>query len=305
MRFSDLERECERIFEANGPFWHVYTDGSVMADMFSCDEDFREGMVALAVCAVLFDAAELVTFELMSNHVHLVMRGPRLACLEFFDLYKKRLKRWAQRLGRPVDWTGFEAQILAIETLASLRNEILYAHRNAYVANRAYTPFGYKWGGGWAYFSPAAEMLPVTGLYDIGARRMRELTHSRDVHGMVRLKFNGNIPYIPSFCRVDIGQGVFHDARSYFHGLCKNVEAFSQIASRLKDHVVLTDDEMFAVAAKLAMENYSVKVRMLTPEQKIQLARRLHYDYNSANVQLRRILGLELAVLNEMFPQVR
>ncbi|MBR5833486.1 MAG: hypothetical protein IKY48_02790 [Bacteroidales bacterium] len=305
MKFVEKERECELVFEANGPFWHVYTDGSVMADMFCCEEDFREGMVALAVCAVLFGEAELVTFELMNNHVHLVMRGTKEACLEFFEIYKRRLMRVFLRLGKAVDWSRFEASILQIETLTSLRNEILYAHRNAYVANRAYTPFGYRWGGGWAYFNPAAEMISVVGLCDMGARKMRELTHCRDVHGLVRLKFNGDVPYIPSFCRVEIGQAVFQDPRSYFHGLSKNVEAFSHIASRLKDRVVLTDDEMFAVAARWAMENFSTKVRILNPEQKIQLARMLHYDYNATNVQLRRILGLELAVLDEMFPPVR
>lgn len=304
MIFAEIERECERVFDANGPFWHVYTDGSAMADIFCCEEDFREGMVALAVCAVPFGEVELVTFELMNNHVHLIMRGPRMACLEFFEIYKRRLKHWARRLGRPVDWSGFEAQILAIETLVSLRNEILYAHRNAYVANRAYTPFSYRWGGGWAYFNPAAEIIPVAGLCDMGARRMRELTHCRDVHELSRLKFNGDVPYIPSFCRVDIGQAVFHDPRSYFHGLSRNVEAFSQIASRLKDRVVLTDDELFSVATRLAKETFSMKPRMLTPEQKIQLARRLHYDYNASNVLLRRVLDLELAVLNEMFPPV-
>ena len=302
MNFVEIESACEMAFLDNGPFWHVYTDGSVMADVFSCEEEFREGMVVLAVCSVLFGKAELVTFELMNNHLHLIMRGPREACLEFFDLFKRRLKRCFLSLGRPVDWSCFEAQILPIETLRNLRNEILYAHRNAYVANRTYTPISYPWGGGWAYFNPVIEKLPVVSLADVGARRMRELTHHRDVNGVARLMFVGDVPYIPSFCRVDIGQSMFQDVRSYFHLLTRNVEAFSQVAYRLKDRVVLTDDEMFVVAARLAMEDYSTKVRMLTPEQKIQLARRLHYDYNASNVQLRRILSLELAILNEMFP---
>ena len=302
--WAEIEKGCERVFDANGPFWHVCTDGSVMADVFCSEDDFREGMVALAVCAVLFGKSELVTFELMNNHVHLVMCGAKEACLEFFEMFKARLKRWAQRVGRPIDWNRFEAQILVIDSLRSLRNEILYAHRNAYVANRAYTPFSYPWGGGWAYFNPVVERLAVVGLSEIGARKMRELTHYRDVHELARLKFDGDIPYIPSFCRVDIGQDVFQNARSYFHGLCRNVEAFSQIASRLKDRVVLTDDEMFVVAARLAMEGYATKVRMLTAEQKIQLARKLHYDYNASNVQLRRVLALEMAVLDDLFPQV-
>ena len=95
---------------------------------------------------------------------------------------------------------------------------------------------------------------------------------------------------------------MFQDARSYFHLLTRNAEAFSQIASRLKDTMFLTDDEMFVVAARSAAEEFSAKLGVLTPDQKIQLARKLHFDYNASNQQLRRLLKLDISLLNEMFP---
>ena len=300
--FAEKEKICEKIFNENGPFWHIYTDGSVMNNIFSDNEDLREGMTALAVCAILFDKAELVTFELMNNHVHLIMKGTSEDCLEFFEMFKKRLKRWAQRKGLTIDWNKFEAQILSIDSLKDLRNEIIYTNRNAYVANRAYTPFSYPWGGGWAYFNPVIDLLPVASVSDMGCTKVRELTHYRDVREIAAIQFVGDVPFIPSFCRVDIGQSMFQDARSYFHALTRNVEAYSQIASRLKDTVFLTDDEMYVVASKCAEEMCSTKLRMLTPDQKIQLARKLHYDYNASNSQLRRILNLDIGILNELFP---
>ena len=303
MTFVEKEQFCENLFEANGPFWHVYSDGTLQTDIFCSKEEFREGMIALAVCAVLFGKAQLVTFELMNNHVHFIMMGAREDCLEFFGYYKQRLLRTLKRMGRVVDLSGFSASILQIESLKDLRNEIVYANRNAYVANQNYTPFSYPWGGGWAYFSPVIDLLPVVSTQQIGYTKTRELTHYRDVSALDSLKFVGNVPFIPSFCRVDIGQGVFQNARSYFHLLSRNAEAYSQIAIRLKDTVFLTDDEMFVVAARCAEECYSNKLRMLTPDQRIGLARKLHYDYNASNSQLRRVLRLEMAVLNELFPK--
>ena len=146
--------------------------------------------------------------------------------------------------------------------------------------------------------------LPVKDIAEIKVSRVRELTHYRDINDLARLKFVGDVPFIPSFCRVDIGQSMFHSARSYFGLLTRNAEAFSQIASRLKDSVFLTDDEMFLVAVKTSEDRFSTKIALLTPEQKIQLARILHFDYNASNNQLRRILKLEMNVLNELFPQV-
>ena len=300
--YAERERACEAAFDANGPFWHVYTDGTVMADIFNSEEELNEGMIALAVCAMLFKSAELVTFELMNNHVHLIMKGAGEDCLKFFEMFKRRLKRWSQRIGKPVDWSKFNAEILEIETLRALRNEIIYANRNAYVANHNYHPFNYPWGGGIAYFNPVIDLLPVMSVVEMGPRRMRDLTHYRYVEDIKGLLFINDVPFIPSFCRVDVGMSMFQDARSYFYGLSRNAEAQSQIAKRMKDSVCLTNDEMFSVAAQCAEERFASKLRMLTPPQKIELARKLHYDYNASNGQLRRVLNLELAVLDEMFP---
>ena len=38
LSFSEKERICESIFIANGPYWHVYTDGTKMQNIF-CSED--------------------------------------------------------------------------------------------------------------------------------------------------------------------------------------------------------------------------------------------------------------------------
>ena len=274
-----------------------------MEDIFRSDDGFREGMIALAVSAVLFGKAELITFELMNNHVHLIMRGAKEDCIESFEIFKRRLRRHLRYSDQSVDWKRFEPGILKIESLKSLRNEIIYVNRNAYVAHQNHTPFSYHWGG-WAFFSPVIYQLPVKDIAEIKVSRVRELTHYRDINDLARLKFVGDVPFIPSFCRVDIGQSMFHSARSYFGLLTRNAEAFSQIASRLKDSVFLTDDEMFLVAVKTSEDRFSTKIALLTPEQKIQLARILHFDYNASNSQLRRILKLEMSVLNELFPQV-
>lgn len=304
MTFAEKERGCETSFEVNGPFWHVYTDGSVMTDIFSTEDEMKEGMIVLAVCAALHPKDELVTFELMNNHVHLIMRGDSDGCLDFFEKFKKRLRRRFLQAGKPIDWNKFNAQILRIDTLKSLRNEIIYVNRNAFVANPMYTPFSYPWGGGWAYFSPVMDLLPVVSIRDMGVREVRELTHYRHAEDLDSLRFVGDVPFIPSFCRVDIGQSMFRDPRAYFNLLTRNAEAFSEIASRLKDSVFLTDDEMFVVAARYARDNFSTDLRMLTPEQKIHLARTLHFKYNASNRLLRRVLGLDISVLDELFPTV-
>ena len=300
--YAEKERACEMAFVENGPFWHVYTDGTRMSDIFSTEEDFKLGMTLLAVCAILYPSAELVTFELMNNHIHLIMRGSREACLEFFRQFKLRLRRIFMKTGRVVDWDRFAAEILPIETLKDLRNEIIYVNRNAFVSNPTYTPYNYPWGGGWVYFSPIASLAQLKSVPEVGICKVRELTHYRDVYDLMSLKFIGDVPLVNSFCRIDIGERMFQDPRSYFNQLTRNAESMGLIATRLKDSVFLTDDELYSIAVRCAAEDFSTKVSLLTSEQKIQLAKKLHYQYKASNDILRRVLKLDISVLNEMFP---
>ena len=48
LSFSEKERICEGIFISNGPYWHIYTDGTKMQNIFCCEKDFKTGMWCLA-----------------------------------------------------------------------------------------------------------------------------------------------------------------------------------------------------------------------------------------------------------------
>ena len=306
LTFNERERVCQRVFDENGPFWHLYTDGTAMQNIFCNDEEMKKGMMVLAVTAVLFGKVKIITFELMSNHVHLILSGNHDDCIEFFARFKQRLKWVFRSIGRVVDWDSFQADIIRIESLRSLRNEIIYVNRNAYLVNPDYTPFNYPWGGGWAYFSPVIRNLPVKTVKEIGFNRSRELTQCRDVAKLHQLTFVNDVVFIPSFCHIDIGEALFHDARTYFYSLTRNVEAFSEIASRLKDKVYMTQDELYSVAGDIAAREFNTRqLTLLPPEQKIWLAKELHFKYNATSQQLRRILNLDLAVLSQLFPSPR
>lgn len=301
--FTEKEAECESVFRKEGPFWHLYTDGTVMEDVFVSDEMMKCAMTALAVEAILNPKVKIITFELMSNHIHLIIAGPREAALELFFAFRQRVVRAFRNLGVIVDWGKFQASILSIESLKALRNEIIYVNRNAFVACSDYTPQNYLWGGGCAYFSSLINLLPAKGVKDIGFNKARQLTRFRDVKLLEKLKFAEDIVFIPSFCRIDIGQGLFRDARNYFYLLTKDAETFSQIATHLKDKIFLIDEELFALAVKYASAKFNnARLTMLSPEQKIIVAKELHFRYNASNQQLRRLLRLDASILQELFP---
>ena len=112
-----------------------------------------------------------------------------------------------------------------------------------------------------------------------------------------------SMPFIPSFCNITLGESMFRDARSYFNSLTRNAEAFSQIAARLKDSIFLTDEELYSALCSYINKEYSARTAAgLTAQQKIDTARHMHFNYNASNQQLRRMLRMDIAILEELFP---
>ena len=145
--------------------------------------------------------------------------------------------------------------------------------------------------------------LDTIGFEEMSYDRKRLLTHSRDISGLERLRFIGDRVYIPSFCDIRLGEEMYSDARSYFSILTRRAESYGQIAERIKDSVFLTDDEIFGVASAFVEKEFGVsKLALLSPEQKIRTAKELHFKYHASNQQLRRLLRLEIGVLEELFP---
>lgn len=305
LTFAEKERRCEEIFRTSGQFWHLYTDGTKMGNIFMDDKDFKAGISILAaVMHIVKPEVELVTFVLMKNHLHLILCGRKEHCLHLFEILKDKYRRVFRKAERGVDWSRFMAEILPIDSLKTLRNEIIYAHRNPFVASPEHTPVSYPWSGGCAYFNPMIKEIPTREIGSLSIDAQRRLTRSKDISPMHGLRVAGDSIYIPSFCNIRLGESLFTDARSYFLSLTRNAEAFSTIAARLKDSVFLTEDEIYTAATSLALKNFNTRqLALLNPGQRLELAKDLHFRYNASTQQLRRILKLELSVLNELFPQ--
>lgn len=301
LSYSAQNAICESNFAQHVPFWHLYTNGQMMQNIFCSEEDFKIGLISLAISLLHCKNIKLIAFELMNNHIHLILSGPKEDCLEQFSIFCKRLRLIYSKRRRALDWNNFKVDILQIDTLDSLRNEIIYTHRNAYVANGRFNPFSYPWGSGCAYFNHWTEIVQTIDFKDLPLRVQRGLTHSRDVAPYGHLKMCGDSIFIPSFCSVKLGESLFTDSRSYFNMLTRKAEAYSAIAARLKDTVFLTDDEMFQVTLSYCKEKLGIaNMTLLSPEQKITVAREIHFKYKATHQQIRRLLRLDTNLLNEI-----
>ena len=311
----NTESSCEAAFAKGGPFWHLYTDGEKMELIFTRFADYLFGITLLGICAAAFPRCRILTFALMSNHLHLVIAGPQRDVQAFFAMFKERLTRYLSGQKRYCRMQNFDAELFRIPDLRALRNEIIYVNRNGYVVSPDCTPFSYWWSAGVFFFNPTAWMLPTQPFATLTLRERRAMCHCReaDLPAQYRIvkEFRPNLaePSAPmllptSFCAIREAENYFRDAHQYFRRLGRDQEAFSEVARRLGDRIFLTDDELFgAVCAFCAKDYDNPNPALLPAAQKQEVARRMHFDYNASNKQIQRVLKLAPSAVETLFPK--
>lgn len=289
----EKEEQCSIIFSKNSPFWHLCTNGQNTHIIFAEEDDYDVGLTILAICTCLFPDVKIITFELMSNHIHILLQGPEEQCRLFFEEYKRRLKRFWKKSGKIVNWDNFDATLYPISNLKYLRNTIAYINRNAFLKNPRYTPFTYPWGGGHEFFRIREKEVKSIPFSELTIREKRRLLHTRVCDSTYdKLSLKGSDINIGSFCDIELAESLFTSAQSYMYHLSKHVEQNAEIAELLGDAIFLTDDEIFRCACEYVNKQFNTNINSLSPQQKSDTAIVLKNNYKANDSQIRRILRI-------------
>ena len=261
-------------------------------------------MNLMATSALVCPKIKVFTFELMNNHVHVILSGPREECEKFFALFKAKLAKFFSRNGRVVNLRDFNCNLIEITSLQALRNEIVYANRNGFVAMPSCTPYSYPWGAGPFFFNPFLEKLSSEEFGSLTVRDRRSICRSNDINIPYHLQVCDGVILPSSWCCISKAESFFRNAHHYFQCLTKRFEAYSEIAERLHETVFIIDEEMYSAVCALCVKVYNVKhPGHLAAKERVAMARRMKSEYNASNRQIKNILKLEREVVDELFPE--
>lgn len=308
LTFSDKENRCQQLFQRTadsfGGIWHLCTPGVGQPVIFRDKEDYIYMMTLIAICSYELPEIQIITFEVMSNHLHMLLCGRRDVIMTFFGILYKKLRIYLAKRNDVVNLKRFEcASLISVESLESMRNQIVYINRNNYVVDPDQTPFSYPYGANSFYFSPLIKRCSEGIFGNLLVHDRRKLLHSREIgYPESWILCDGYISPV-NYVRLDIGEGMFRDARHYFHKISRDIESYKDIAAQLGESIYYTDDELLAVLYRICKQNYKVIGPSLLPfKAKQELARTLHFDYNADNAKIARLLNLDRRIVDEIFP---
>ena len=260
-------------------------------------------MQMVAMCALDNPDIGILTFELMSNHFHFVVCGAENNVLSFFGMLRRRLSRQCKLSERFVDLTNLRPNIIPIDNLDSLRNQIIYTNRNNFLVDDSQTPFSYAYGANSFYFNPSAKKDKDRTYGELNYRGKRAMTgtHNIDYPSETMIIHNYFSPV--SYCLIQQGETMFRDARHYFNKLSKDVESMKGTARLNGDTVFYTDDELMAVIRSISKKAYGcINPTLLPYEDKLVIAKTIHYDYHASNSKISRMLRIPESTVDTIFP---
>lgn len=302
--FSEQESRCSFIFNEFQPFWHLWTPEN--HPVFLSDKDtFKAAMSILAICGRMVHEVRIITFQLMTNHLHLTFAGSKDDGIRLFLLFKRYLANYLKGRGFAVGLSFGEVNPRQLGNLQDLRNVITYNNRNGYVVSPDETPFSYPWGANSYYFNYPSKARYRESRLKLTRDKIRLLIHSHEADKLPKSIVTVDGYACPmDFCDIELGESVFRCASHYFREVSRNIESQRAIAQEIGESVFYTDDELFGVVQSLCQERYcGQKPTLLPVSAKQELALLLHNEYNAGNKQIQRMLRLDASVVSALFPR--
>lgn len=303
--FYFREQECYDTFSRFGQVFNACTPENHPI-IFRTSDEFKAGVSILGISVLMFPSVKIYAFQLMSNHIHLTIGGSEPVILEFFSFFKSRLEKYFESIEdgtHPrVDLSQFILKLYAIEDLLYFRNALVYTNRNGAVVNEDVTPFSYPWGTSPFFFQPLAVRYARLAGKPIGIANLRSLMHTKMADTFKdTITIDGYVSPL-EFCEIFLAEKTFRSAKQYFYMISRNVEAYSNVAKSIGESVYYNDNDLYLAASKIAKENFGTNdMQTLSAKDKIELAKRLHFDYNAGEKQIQRFLKLEPGILKALF----
>lgn len=290
------EREIIRA-EGNG-YYHLCTDGLKDALIFNNESQYSYGMILMGLITLRFNLT-LYAFELMPNHIHLILKGTGASCLEAFDYLKHKLSVRLHKDGYTPLPEGYGFKLVKIEDEEQFKREVVYVLRNPLEIG-TYIVGGHLWGSSWIYYSHLSAALGGTWAGDMSKRqKIKYFTSEQAIPDDWQIhSYLGLLP--GSFVDTSLVTRLFPTPKDLQTALVKDYEVFFQIASRLGELCEFNKTEINAIVNQTLQKRFGGKnLNNLTEEDKGKMAIILNREFGLSSIQISKAIFVKEVIVRQ------
>lgn len=263
---------------------------------FKDDDDFKVGMNYVAIQAAECPTVEVMSFALMSNHVHFVFCGLKEKVMEFVNHFKHRYAVYLRHkygTGAFLKRNHVDVRLIPYDN-ESVEWAIAYVQMNPVAANISLHPTQYPWGSGNTFFSPSG--ISARRLSDLSVREKRRMFHTNadSLPGTWQVSPDGYI--LPrSYVAVAKVESLYRTPKRMNYFLTMSSKARKKLEAG-ENLPAFRDQTILSAIPDLCRSLFQKgSVPELSDTEKSEMARQIRYRFSADANQIARVCGMGYA----------
>lgn len=217
-------------------------------------------------------------YEVMRNHLHLIVSGWGTHCVDSFDYLKKRIGRRLRKDGRTPLPADYDFRLIPIESEEQMRDNIIYIAQNAPKVMEI-LPGGYLWGSALMFYSDLSRLFGTVRAGDLSDRKLERIFGTHLAIPKDRLIHPGLGMALPqSFVDTGVFYKVFPTAKEYLIPMVKDYVAYTRVAEQVGEEAEFSFVETKDIV-RLELSKCNMSLDHMSAEDRCNLAVELNRKY--------------------------
>lgn len=278
-------------------YYHLCTDGWKEGRLCYDEGEYAHAVNSLSLLDLHFPV-KVHFYEVMRNHLHVLLSGRGTDCVDAFDYLKRRLSRRLSEDGHPPLPRNYDFRLVPVESEEQMRRNIVYIARNASEVQEV-MPGAYLWGSSLMFYSDLPRLFETVRAGDLSGRALSRMFRTELPIPPHRPLHPGLGMALPQgFVDPGVFYKVFPTAKEYSVRLVKDFEAYVELAGQMGETLTFSAEEAYDMLRKeLAREGRTLD--NLSSGDRCRLAVHLHRKYGLDVPMLSRLLVVPEHVIEQ------
>lgn len=275
-------------------YWLVTTEHLKEGLWFREEDDYRVGMNYVAVLSYM-SGVTVLSFVLMSNHVHFVLYSTKEDARGYIDAFKRECSRYISRkygIKEPLRRNDADIRPVSPDD-ESFHWAVAYVEMNPVAANICLHPSMYRWGTGRSFF--LVSQSKAVRLGTLSVKGSRRLLHSKKVLPPDWLMGDDGFILPESYVPVELVESIFRSAKRMNYFLQNSSKAKRRQDLKVNDLPSFRDQVLYAALTDLCRSLFGRDgISGLDEAQRRELVRQLRRRFSADIHQIVRVTSFTM-----------